>query len=33
VLLVHTEHPEFFVENLKGYDVVLAQEGKGIEIK
>ena len=32
VLPVHTEHPEFFVENLKGYNVVLAREGKGIEI-
>ncbi|HMB46368.1 MAG TPA: MBL fold metallo-hydrolase RNA specificity domain-containing protein [Candidatus Methanoperedens sp.] len=33
VLPVHTENPEFFVDNLKGYNVVLAQEGKGIEIK
>jgi len=33
VLLVHTEDPEFFVNNLKGYDVVLAEEGKGIMIK
>ena len=32
VLPVHTENPEFFVDNLKGYDVVLAEEGKGIEI-
>jgi len=33
VLPVHTEDSEFFVDNLKGYDVVLAEEGKGIEIK
>ncbi|MCE8426709.1 MAG: ribonuclease J, partial [Candidatus Methanoperedens sp.] len=33
VLPVHTENPEFFVDNLKGYDVVLAQEGKGIEVR
>jgi len=32
VLPVHTEHPEFFVENLKEYQVVLAEEGKRIEI-
>jgi ribonuclease J len=33
VLPVHTENPEFFVDNLKGYGVVLAQEGKGIEVR
>jgi mRNA degradation ribonuclease J1/J2 len=33
VLPVHTENPEFFVHNLKRYNVVLAEEGKGIEIK
>jgi len=33
VLPVHTENPEFFVDNLKGYNVVLAEGGKGIEIK
>lgn len=33
VLPVHTEDPEFFVDNLKGYDVVLAEEGKRIEVK
>ena len=33
VLPIHTENPEYFVDNLKSYNVVLAQEGKSIEIK
>ena len=33
VLPVHTEYPEFFVENLKEYKVVLPEEGKKIEIR
>jgi mRNA degradation ribonuclease J1/J2 len=33
VLPVHTENPEFFVENLKEYKIVLPEEGKKIEIK
>ncbi len=32
VLPVHTENPEFFVENLKEYKVVLPEDGKKIEI-
>ena len=33
VLPVHTEKPEFFVENLKEYNVIAAEEGKKIDIK
>lgn len=33
VVPVHTENPEFFVENLKEYKVVLPEEGRRIEIK
>ena len=33
VLPVHTENPEFFVDNLKGYEMVLAEEGKRIEVR
>jgi mRNA degradation ribonuclease J1/J2 len=33
VLPVHTENPEFFVEKLKGYKVVVAEEGRRIEVK
>ncbi len=32
VVPVHSEYPEFFDEKLKGYKVVLAEEGKRIEI-
>ncbi len=33
VLPVHTEKPEFFVENLKDCNVIAAEEGKKIELK
>ncbi len=33
VVLVHSENPEFFHEKLKGYKVVLAEDGKRVEIK
>ncbi len=33
VVPVHSENPEFFAENLEGFKVVLAEEGRRIEVK